>query len=51
MFLEVTIYLKNTVELLVLPDIFTEDCLAEKVVELCNDVGVVVENIDSRDSV
>ena len=54
MVLEVTIYLnlkKNTVEIFGLPYIFTEDHLTEKVVELCNDVVVVVESIDSRDSV
>ena len=34
---------RNNVEILRLPDIFTGDRLREKVVELCNDVGVMVE--------
>ena len=33
----------NNVEILVLPDIFTGYRLTEEVVELCNDVGVMVE--------
>ena len=32
---------RNNVEILGLPDIFTGDHLTEKVVELCNDVGVI----------
>ena len=34
---------RNNVEILGLPDIFTGDRLTEKVVELCNDVGVMIE--------
>ena len=34
---------RNNVEKLGLPNIFTGDRLAEKLVELCSDVGVMVE--------
>ena len=34
---------RNIVEILGLPDFFTGDLLTEKVVKLCNDVGVMVE--------
>ena len=34
---------RNNVKILGLPDIFTGDRLTEKVVELCNDVGVMIE--------
>ena len=34
---------RNNVEILGLPDIFTGDRLTENVVELCNDVGVMIE--------
>ena len=34
---------RNNVEILGLPDIFTGDRLTEKIVELCNDVGVMIE--------
>ena len=34
---------RNNVEILGLPDIFTGDRLTETVVELCNDVGVMIE--------
>ena len=34
---------RNNVEILDLPDIFTGDRLTEKVGELCNDVGIMVE--------
>ena len=34
---------QNNIEILGLPDIFTGDRLTEKVVELCNDVGVMVK--------
>ena len=33
---------KNNVEVLGLPDIFAGDRLTEKVVELCSDVGVMI---------
>ena len=39
---------RNNVEILGLPDIFTGDRLTEKVVELCNDVGIVVEVRDIK---
>ena len=39
---------RNNVEILDLPDIFTGDRLTEKVVELCNDVGIVVEVRDIK---
>ena len=34
---------RNYVAILGLPDIFTGDRLTKKVIELCNDVGVMVE--------
>ena len=34
---------KNNVKILGLPDIFTGDRLTGKVVEFCNDVGVMIE--------
>ena len=34
---------RNNVEILGLPNIFTGDRLTEKVVELCKDVGVMIE--------
>ena len=37
---------RNYVEILGLPDIFTGDQLTKKVIELCNDVGVMVETRD-----
>ena len=37
---------RNNVKILGLPDIFTGDRLTEKVVELCNDVGVMIEVTD-----
>ena len=36
-------YSRRNVEILGLPDIFTGDRLTETVVELCNDVGVMIE--------
>ena len=34
---------RNNVEILGLPDIFTGDRFTEKIIESCNDVGVMVE--------
>ena len=34
---------RNIYEILGLPDIFAEDLFTEKIVEFCNDVGVMVE--------
>ena len=39
---------RNDVEILGLLDIFTENRLTEKVIELCNDVGVIVEVRDTE---